>query len=284
MRKKQGKELTADELQRFTAFLREQERAEQTIEKYLHDLRVLMVFLDGGKLTKTALLHWKEELQEHYAAASVNAMLAAVNSYLSFSGQGEKRIRPLRVQRDLFCRADKELTREEYVRLVKAAGQRGNVRLQLLLQTICATGIRVSELRFITLQAAKSGRAEVNCKGKRRTVFLPEKLRRMLCRFAKERDIAAGPVFCTRCGKPLDRSNIWRDMKALCESAGVLPGKVFPHNLRHLFARTYYAVQKDLSRLADLLGHTSVSTTRLYTMESGGTHARQIEKMGLIVT
>lgn len=282
--KQQQTTLTAWDLTQFKAFLREQERAEQTIEKYLHDLRALMVFLNGESLTKAALISWKENLQENYAAASVNAMLAAVNSYLSYSGRGELRVKPLRMQRDLFCRVEKELTRDEYVRLVQAAGQRGNERLALLLQTICATGIRVSELQFITLEAARSGRAEVNCKGKRRTVFLPEKLRRMLLRFAKGQGIGSGAVFCTRCGKPLDRSNIWRDMKALCESAGVQPGKVFPHNLRHLFARTYYAVEKDLSRLADLLGHTSISTTRIYTVESGGTHARQIERMGLLVT
>ncbi|MCQ5129435.1 site-specific integrase [Butyricicoccus faecihominis] len=282
--KQQQTTLTAWDLTQFKAFLREQERAEQTIEKYLHDLRALMVFLNGESLTKAALISWKENLQENYATASVNAMLAAVNSYLSYRGRGELRVKPLRMQRDLFCRVEKELTRDEYVRLVQAAGQRGNERLALLLQTICATGIRVSELQFITLEAARSGRAEVNCKGKRRTVFLPEKLRRMLLRFAKGRGIGSGAVFCTRCGKPLDRSNIWRDMKALCESAGVQPGKVFPHNLRHLFARTYYAVEKDLSRLADLLGHTSISTTRIYTVESGGTHARQIERMGLLVT
>lgn len=282
--KQQQTTLTAWDLTQFKAFLREQERAEQTIAKYLHDLRALMVFLNGESLTKAALISWKENLQENYAAASVNAMLAAVNSYLSYRGRGELRVKPLRMQRDLFCRVEKELTRDEYVRLVQAAGQRGNERLALLLQTICATGIRVSELQFITLEAARSGRAEVNCKGKRRTVFLPEKLRRMLLRFAKGRGIGSGAVFCTRCGKPLDRSNIWRDMKALCESAGVQPGKVFPHNLRHLFARTYYAVEKDLSRLADLLGHTSISTTRIYTVESGGTHARQIERMGLLVT
>ena len=282
--KQQQTTLTAWDLTQFKAFLREQERAEQTSEKYLHDLRALMVFLNGESLTKAALISWKENLQENYAAASVNAMLAAVNSYLSYRGRGELRVKPLRMQRDLFCRVEKELTRDEYVRLVQAAGQRGNERLALLLQTICATGIRVSELQFITLEAARSGRAEVNCKGKRRTVFLPEKLRRMLLRFAKGRGIGSGAVFCTRCGKPLDRSNIWRDMKALCESAGVQPGKVFPHNLRHLFARTYYAVEKDLSRLADLLGHTSISTTRIYTVESGGTHARQIERMGLLVT
>lgn len=282
--KQQQTTLTAWDLTQFKAFLREQERAEQTIEKYLHDLRALMVFLNGESLTKAALISWKENLQENYAAASVNAMLAAVNSYLIYRGRGELRVKPLRMQRDMFCRVEKELTRDEYVRLVQAAGQRGNERLALLLQTICATGIRVSELQFITLEAARSGRAEVNCKGKRRTVFLPEKLRRMLLRFAKGRGIGSGAVFCTRCGKPLDRSNIWRDMKALCESAGVQPGKVFPHNLRHLFARTYYAVEKDLSRLADLLGHTSISTTRIYTVESGGTHARQIERMGLLVT
>ena len=241
-------------------------------------------YLTEEILTKTALIGWKEHLTETYAAASVNTMLAAANGFLVFCGWPDLKLKPLKIQREVFCREDKELTRDEYMRLVNAAKREGNERLSLLLQTICATGIRVSELQYITIETLHSGRAEVNCKGKQRAVFLPEKLCRLLKKYADKQKRTAGPVFITRNGKPLNRSNIWRDMKSLCTSAGVEPGKVFPHNLRHLFARTYYALEKDLSRLADILGHTNINTTRIYTMESGMIHARQIERMGLIVT
>lgn len=220
----------------------------------------------------------------HYAAASVNAMLAAVNGFLSFCGWSDCRVKPLKIQRELFCREEQELSREEYLRLVRAAVQSGNERLSLVLQTICSTGIRVSELLFITAEAVRSGRAVVRCKGKTRYILLPERLRRALSAYLAKQKRAAGPVFITRTGKPLDRSNIWRDMKALCKRAGVKAGKVFPHNLRHLFARTFYSLEKDLSRLADILGHTNVSTTRIYTVESGAAHRRQMERMGLVIT
>ena len=235
-------------------------------------------------MTKGLLLEWKEGLIGRYAPASVNAMLAAVNRFLTFLGRNDLRLRPLKIQRALFLPADKELTRAEYIRLVRAAQSRDNQRLALVLQTICATGIRVSELRFITAEAVQTGRAEVVNKGKRRAVFLPEKLRRLLKGYLRTQKITAGAVFLSRRGNPLDRSNIWRDMKALCQRAGVAPGKVFPHNLRHLFARTYYALEKDLSRLADILGHSNVTTTRIYTAESGAVHARQIGRLNLVVT
>lgn len=184
----------------------------------------------------------------------------------------------------MFRDESRELTQAEYQRLVHAAESAGNRRLSLVVQTICATGIRVSELQFITVEAVRIGRTEINNKGKLRTIFLPEKLRRILNKYLKEIHKTEGVVFTTQSGKPLDRSNIWRDMKALCESAGVEPDKVFPHNLRHLFARTYYSIEKDLSRLADILGHSNVNTTRIYTMESGTVHAHQIERLGLIIT
>ena len=221
---------------------------------------------------------------DRYAPASVNTMLAAVNRFLAFCGWPELRLRPVKVQRALFLNEEKELTRAEYVRLVRAAESGGNRRLSLVIQTICATGIRVSELKFITAEAIAAGRAEVANKGKRRMVFLPEQLRRLLKTYLKKEKITAGAVFVSRNGRPLDRSNIWRDMKVLCASAGVESGKVFPHNLRHLFARTFYALEKDLSRLADILGHTNVTTTRIYTAESGAVHARQIGRLGLVVT
>lgn len=196
----------------------------------------------------------------------------------------ELKIKPLRIQREIFAKPEKELTRDEYRRLVEAADREHNRRLSLLLQTICATGIRVSELRFITLEAIQRGRAVVDCKGKTRTVFLPVDLCRALRRYCREQGIESNVIFQTKNGKPLDRSNIWKDMKALCASAGVESGKVFPHNLRHLFARTFYGLEKDLSRLADLLGHTNITTTRIYTIESGREHAKLLDRMRLVLT
>ena len=276
--------LTVTLIQRYAGHLCDQERSAATIQKYVHDLTALSTFLDGRPMTKGLLLEWKEGLIGRYAPASVNAMLAAVNRFLTFLGRNDLRLRPLKIQRALFLSADKELTRAEYIRLVRAAQSRDNQRLALVLQTICATGIRVSELRFITAEAVQTGRAEVSNKGKRRAVFLPEKLRRLLKGYLRAQKITAGAVFVSRKGNPLNRSNIWRDMKALCQRAGVAPGKVFPHNLRHLFARTYYALEKDLSRLADILGHSNVTTTRIYTAESGAVHARQIGRLNLVVT
>ena len=276
--------LTPDLIRRYARQLREQERAPQTIRKYVHDLTTLSDFLADRPLTKAALLEWKESLIAVHAPASVNSKIAAVNGLLSHLDRRELRLRPLKIQKALFLSEEKELTRAEYVRLVKAAEGAENQRLSLVIQTICATGIRVSELRFITAEAVYAGRAEVTNKGKRRTVFLPEKLRKLLKNYLKQQKITAGAVFVSRKGRPLDRSNIWRDMKALCASAGVAPGKVFPHNLRHLFARTFYSLEKDLSRLADILGHTNVTTTRIYTAESGAVHARQIGRLGLVVT
>ena len=277
-------------LRRYALHLREEERADSTIEKYVRDLEALSRHLAGRPVTKAALIGWKEELTAAHAPATVNSMIAAVNGFLRFMGWRECAVKLLNIQKSLFCDEGRELTRSEYVRLVRAAELDGNRRLALVLQTICATGVRVSELKFITVEAVETGRAEIANKGKRRTVFLPDKLRRLLRTYLQAQKKTAqpadfkNPVFATRTGKPLDRSNIWRDMKRLCDSAGVEPGKVFPHNLRHLFARTYYTLEKDLSRLADILGHSSVNTTRVYTMESGAVHARQMERMGLVLT
>lgn len=277
-------DFTAAHIRRYVLYLQEQERAPATVQKYAHDLTALLEYLDGAPVTKAALIGWKEVLAADHAPASINSMLAAVNGFLAWMGWGTLAVKLLKLQKALFLDEHKELTRSEYTRLVHAAQREGNQRLSLVLQTICATGIRVSELRFITAEAVQSGRAEITNKGKRRTVFLPDKLRRLLRDYLKAQKKTAGAVFTTRTGRPLDRSNIWRDMKALCESAGVEPGKVFPHNLRHLFARTFYSMEKDLSRLADILGHSSVNTTRIYTAESGLAHARQVERMGLVLT
>lgn len=282
--KKQDLTIIPALIQKYAAFLHEQERSSATIQKYVHDLTSLSAFLAGRAMTKGLLLEWKEALIGQYAPASVNNKLAAINGFLSFCGRNDLRLRKLKIQKALFLSEDKELTKAEYVRLVKAAQRNENERLSLVIQTICATGIRVSELRFITAEAVQTGRAEVSNKGKRRAVFLPDKLRRLLKTYLQKQKITAGAVFISKNGRPLDRSNIWRDMKSLCASAGVEPGKVFPHNLRHLFARTFYSLERDLSRLADILGHSNVSTTRIYTAESGAVHARQIGRLNLVVT
>lgn len=283
MPKKQP-EITVPFINRYLADLREQERSKATIRKYTHDLNAFLSFAGKETLSKTLVIAWKQALTATHAPASVNSMLAAVNGYLRFFGWGALCVKPLKIQRALFLEERKELTRAEYLRLVETAQRKENERLALVMQTICATGIRVSELQFITVEAVQTGRAEIRNKGKLRTVFLPGKLRKALKKYAQRQKRTAGAIFLTRAGKPLDRSNIWRDMKSLCESAGVSREKVFPHNLRHLFARAFYAQEKDLSRLADILGHSSVNTTRIYTAESGSIHAAQMERLELVVT
>ncbi|MCI8341606.1 MAG: tyrosine-type recombinase/integrase [Firmicutes bacterium] len=276
--------LTQEYVEKWILHLKEEERSSATLQKYRHDLNELFQWLEGKPITKTMLLEWKECLIKRYAPSSVNSMLAAINSFLAFSGCRNLSVRLLKIQKRVFCDEKRELTRAEYMRLVDAAYKKGNERLALILQTICSTGMRVSELRFVTASAVAAGRAEVNSKGKQRTIFLPDKLCCLLKKYLKSEKRSLGAVFVTRSGEPMNRSNIWREMKKLCKNAGVEPDKVFPHNLRHLFARMYYTMEKDLSRLADILGHSNVNTTRIYTIESGFVHARQIERMGLIVT
>lgn len=285
MRKKdKERKISLELISSYAVSLREQEKSTATIQKYVHDLVVLCDYLADKTLTKSTLIDWKEHLTTEYAAASVNTMLAAANGLFDFYGWDDLKVKPLKIQKSMFCDTDKELTRDEYIRLIHAAEAKGNERLSLVIQTICATGIRVSELEYITAEAVSVGHTEISNKGKRRTIFLPEKLRRLLKKYLQKQERTTGTVFTTKTGKPLNRSNIWRDMKALCESAGVEQGKVFPHNLRHLFARTYYTIEKDLSRLADILGHSNITTTRIYTLESGVVHAQQMERMGLIIT
>lgn len=274
---------TPAQLEKYEIYLHREERSTNTIAKYVRDMRAFFSFAAGVEVKKETILEWKQHLIESYAPASVNSMLAAVNSFLDWSDLPGLKVKPLKIQREIYSRPEKELTKDEYHRLVEAADRENNRRLSLVLQTICATGIRVSELKFITVEAVQSGRAVVDCKGKSRTVFLSVDLNRALRSYCREEGIEGSVIFRTRTGKPLDRSNIWKDMKALCESAGVEPGKVFPHNLRHLFARTFYSLEKDLSRLADLLGHSNVTTTRIYTMESGWEHAKQLDRMGLVL-
>ena len=276
--------INGEMIEQYLIYQREQEKSQATLRKYKHDLNTLVEFLDGAELTKSALIRWKEKLIGEYALASVNTKLAAVNGYVRFMGWTKLTIKPLKIQKSLFLEEEKELTKAEYIRLVRAAQMKENERLALVIQTICATGIRVSELCFITVEAVQCGRAEISNKGKLRIVFLSDKLRKLLRKYIQKQKKTAGAVFTTRTGKSLDRSNIWREMKKLCKIANVSEKKVFPHNLRHLFARTFYSVEKDISRLADILGHTNLTTTRIYTAESGAVHARQMERMKLVIT
>ena len=276
--------VTITMIDRYLTHLREQERSAATLQKYRHDLNELCGYLHNAPLNKSTLIDWKELLISKYAPATVNSMLIAVNGYLRFYGWQGLSVKLLKVQKALFIDESKELTKAEYDRLVQEAQRKNNERLALVIQTICATGIRVSELRFITVESVQNGRVEISSKGKRRMVFLPDKLRQLLRNYVRKQKKTAGVVFTTRTGRPLDRSNIWRDMKGLCERAGVAPEKVFPHSLRHLFARTFYSLERDLSRLADILGHSSIVTTRIYTAESGIIHARQMGRLGLVIT
>lgn len=272
-----------EKLKEFSEYLREQERSERTIEKYTRDARRLAEFVGIEELNKPLVLHFKENLRREMSQISANSVLAAVNCFLKFLGLSELCVRAFKLQRRLFS-VKNELTAEEYKRLVKAALNAQNERLALIIQAICSTGIRISELKFITVEAVRTGRAEISCKGKFRVIFLPDKLRAVLGNYIRKQKITAGAVFVTKKGNPVDRSNIWRDMKNLCESARVSPEKVFPHNLRHLFARSFYSLEKDISRLADVLGHSSISTTRIYTMESGYNHLRQVNMLNLVVS
>lgn len=272
-----------EKLKEFSEYLREQERSERTIEKYTRDARRLAEFVGIGELNKPLVLHFKENLRREMSPISANSVIAAVNCFLKFLGLSELCVRAFKLQRRLFS-VKNELTAEEYKRLVKAALNAQNERLALIIQAICSTRIRISELKFITVEAIRTGRAEISCKGKFRVIFLPDKLRAVLGNYIRKQKITAGAVFVTKKGNPVDRSNIWRDMKNLCESARVSPEKVFPHNLRHLFARSFYSLEKDISRLADVLGHSSISTTRIYTMESGYNHLRQVNMLNLVVS
>ena len=280
-----GKErrITDEMLRQFRDSLAAQEKAPATIEKYGRELERLRQFLDGGGLTKEQLLEYRNFLEKSCSARTVNNKLAAINAYLKCCGLAECGVRLLKVQRKAFLEESRELTEAEYRRLLMAAREKKNKRLYYLMLTVCSTGIRISELQFITVEAVQAGRAEICMKGKNRTVVLPEELRKKLREYAKMENIQSGVLFRTKSGRPLDRSNIWSDMKKLSAAAGVDPRKVFPHSLRHLFARSYYAIEKDLAHLADILGHSSIETTRIYVAESIRVYERIIQKMRLII-
>ena len=277
------RQITAERLADFADQLRREERAAGTEENYLRHVRAFAAWLGGRPVTQEGAAAWKESLlAAGYSPVTVNAMVAAVNKFFSLSGWTDCRVKALRLQRRLFREEGRELTRREYDRLLAAARRSGKGRLELLMEAICATGIRVSEVKYLTVEAARAGRAEVHLKGKVRTILIPGKLRKKLLGYAREKKIASGEIFLTRGGKGLSRKQIWAEMKALCKAAGVSPSKVFPHNLRHLFARTFYQVCRDVAKLADVLGHSSIETTRIYLISTGAEHARQLERLGLV--
>ncbi len=275
--------ITAELLQNFKEMLVNEERSSNTIEKYLRDIRRFADFMNGMIIDKSLVLEYKAYLENSFALTSANSMIAALNTFLKFVGWTDMCIKQFKVQRKTYCSEERELTKQEYIALVRAAEHKKNERLSLLIQTICGTGIRVSELEFITVEAINCGEAIVSCKGKSRKVFIVKDLCKKLQKYAKELNITSGAIFITKTSKPMNRSNIWREMKALCEQAGVNPNKVFPHNLRHLFARTFYRIEKDIAKLADILGHESINTTRIYIISSGAEHKRKMENMRLII-
>ena len=275
--------LDPKQMQEFEFYLRNEERSVATIEKYMRDVRFFASFVCDAEIDKQKVLDYKGKLGETYAVSSANSMIAAMNCFLRFCGWHDLCVKQFKMQRQVYCSEEKELTRAEYIRLLEAANAKHNERLNLIIQTICGTGIRVSELQYITVEALHNGEAIVNCKGKNRRVFIAPELKKKLLRYVKEQGISTGTVFVTRGGNPVSRHSIWKDMKELCEQANVSPSKVFPHNLRHLFARTFYGIEKDIAKLADILGHASINTTRIYIVTTGAEHKRKMEHMRLII-
>ena len=277
------RQLNQEKLRQFEDYLVCEERSNATIEKYLHDMRTFYEFVGNREVVKSIVLDYKNALISSHAVTSANSMLAAINVFFRFCGWYDLCVKQYKIQKSAFCPEEKELTKAEYMRLVQAAKRNSNERLNLIIQTICGTGIRVSELQYITVEAVHKSEAFVNCKGKNRRIFIVAELRKKLLQYIKRQNIKSGAVFVTKNGKPVSRHNIWRDMKALCKDAGVSPSKVFPHNLRHLFARTFYGIEKDIAKLADILGHTSIDTTRIYIITTATEHKRKMENMRLII-
>ncbi len=255
-------------LKKFKQYLINEEKSKATVDKYTYDVKCFIKWCKGCEITKELAMVYKENLTKQYAPASINSIISSLNSFFVYCNRHDLKLKALKIQRQVFARKEKELTKSEYERLLKAAKSKGNQRLYLIMQTICSTGIRVSELSAIDIDAIPCETALINNKGKIRSVFMPRDLCKKLKKYAKKNGIEKGSVFITKSGQPLDRSNIWRMLKSLCDTAGVSKEKVFPHNLRHLFARTFYAMRKDIVRLADLLGHSSIDTTRIYTIEA----------------
>lgn len=282
-KKVQKRFITTSILAAYKEYLISEERSPATIEKYIRDVAAFAEYVQMSEITKDAVLAYKRQIMQNYAARSVNSMLSSINSLFAFLRWHDLKVKTLKIQRQIFCSEKKELTKSEYARLCRAADEKRNERLKLILQTICGTGIRVSELRYITVEAVKNGEAVVNCKSKTRVIFIVKELRKKLLRYAAEQNIKTGMIFITKAGKPINRTNIWREMKSLCKAANVNPQKVFPHNLRHLFARVFYGIEKDIAKLADILGHSSINTTRIYIISTGTEHRRRMENMHLIL-
>lgn len=277
------KNITESKIQEFENYLCLNEKSKATVKKYVKAVQRLAGFLEGAELTKQSLLKYREYLQAKNKVQTVNGMLSAINAFLDFCGWQECRIKFLKVQRQAFLQESRELSKEEYKRLLTAALAKKNERLYLLMLTVCSTGIRISELVYITVEALENGRAEICMKGKNRTIILQKELRKKLLKYASVQGIKSGHIFRTKSGKPLDRSNIYHDMKKLDKEANVDAGKIFPHNLRHLFARTFYAIEKNLAHLADVLGHSRIETTRIYVAASVTAHEKILSSMKLVI-
>ena len=275
--------ITRKSMEAFAAQLTEEERSRATIEKYLRDVRQFAQWLMGRPVTKRAVAAWKEALlTQGCACATVNGKLTALDRFLCWRGWNECRVKHLKLQRKLFREQERELSQTEYESLVETAFARGASRTGILMETLCATGIRVSELKFITVEAVRQGKAEISLKGKIRTILIPGKLCRKLSKYAQKQKIASGEIFLTKSGKGMTRQQIWAEMKAVCRAAGVERSKVFPHNLRHLFARAFYKACRDVARLADVLGHSSIETTRIYLISTGAEHAKTLNQLRLV--
>lgn len=276
--------ITDEIITNYQRHLREEEKSIATAKKYIRDVLAFKVYANKEWITKETIIAFKQQLvNSGYAVRSVNSMLASLNSLFLFLGWHDLKVKTIKIQRQVFCPEDRELTKAEYERLCRTAQKKKNERLYLILQTICGTGIRISELQFITVESLRYGEAVVHCKGKTRSVFIVHNLQKKLLRYAAAQGIRSGTIFITRTGRPINRTNIWREMKSLCVEANVNPQKVFPHNLRHLFARVFYSMEKDIAKLADILGHSSIDTTRIYIISTGTEHRRCMEKMRLII-
>ena len=279
----ENKIMISEQLASFRAYLQDEERSEATVEKYLCEVTQFAAWLNDTEVTKSAVAEWKEHLlSEGYEPSTVNGKLTALDRFFDFMGWSDCKVKHLKLQRRLFRDDNRELTKAEYERLIETAEELGKERLALLMESICGTGIRVSEVQYLTVEAAQQGKVEIYLKGKVRTILIPGKLCKKLLKYAKKHKIASGEIFLTRGGKSLSRKQIWAEMKALCRKAGVTPSKVFPHNLRHLFARTFYRVCRDVARLADVLGHSSIETTRIYLISTGAEHAKTLDLLRLV--
>ena len=274
--------ITNEMVNEFEAKLYLDEKSKATVEKYIRDVCAFArEYSSKNDIEKGDVVAYKQKLCERYAPASVNSVISSLASFFDFIGHQELKVKSLKIQRQIFASEEKELRRSEYEKLLFAA-KRKNDRLYLLIQTICATGIRVSELRYVTAEAVKTGKIRISNKGKMRSAFIPPELGKLLVSYIRKKGIKTGSVFVTRNGNPLDRSNIWSEMKKLAKRAGVSALKIFPHNLRHLFARTFYSLSRDIVKLADILGHSNINTTRIYTMETGKNHILQLDKLQLV--